>query len=95
MAFRITLTEQVETTLRELERDQRKLRRVVKALTFLEADPKYSSLNSHPYQTREGPNREPIFESYVENNTPSAWRIWWFYGPEQGEITIVEVGAHP
>jgi hypothetical protein len=31
----------------------------------------------------------------VENDAPSAWRIWWFYGPDRGEITVVNIGPHP
>jgi len=36
----------------------------------------------------------------VENNTPSAWRIFWRYGPNEGEkgeiavITVVSIGPH-
>lgn len=36
-----------------------------------------------------------MWESYVENNTPSAWRIWWFDGPGDEVITVVDVGPHP
>ncbi len=36
-----------------------------------------------------------LWESYVENKTPSAWRVWWIYGPADGQITIVTIGPHP
>jgi hypothetical protein len=38
---------------------------------------------------------QPLWDSYVENHTPSAWRIFWHYGPGDGEITIVTIGPHP
>jgi hypothetical protein len=96
MPFELVETQKVTETIEALERrDQRKHRRVVKCLALLEQDPTYPSLNSHPYEAIEGPLGEPIWESYVENNTPSAWRIWWFYGPNTGEITLVDLVPHP
>lgn len=37
----------------------------------------------------------PIWQSYVENNTPGAWRVTWVYGPKAGQITIVSFHSHP
>jgi hypothetical protein len=34
-------------------------------------------------------------ESYIENRTPSAWRIWWYFGPKDGQLTVVMIGPHP
>lgn len=28
-----------------------------------------------------------IFQSYLENNTPAAGRLFWAYGPDSGDIT--------
>ena len=36
-----------------------------------------------------------IWQSYLENNTPAAGRIFWVYGPEKGKITIVGIEDHP
>ncbi|MDA8358423.1 MAG: hypothetical protein M0Z95_19525 [Actinomycetota bacterium] len=96
MAHTLTLAQKVDDLVAELSRrDQRKHRKVVKCLALLEQDPSYPSLNSHPYQTFKGPNGEPVYESYVEQHTPGAWRVWWFYGPANGEITVVDLGPHP
>lgn len=74
----------------------RKLKKVTKALALLEqVGPRYPGLNSHPYQSIPGPGGATLWESYVENKTPSAWRIWWIYGPDTDEITIVTLGPHP
>lgn len=51
------------------------------------------SLQSHRYESLAGPNGEPVWESYVENQTPGAWRVWW-HGPEEGEISILAIGPH-
>jgi hypothetical protein len=34
----------------------------------------------------------------VENNTPSAWRIFWRYGPDEEQqkvITVLAISPHP
>ena len=36
-----------------------------------------------------------VWESYLENNTPAAGRIFWAYGPEQGDITVIGLEPHP
>ncbi|MPZ67730.1 MAG: hypothetical protein GEU83_20330, partial [Pseudonocardiaceae bacterium] len=59
-----------------------KLKKVRKALRFLEQiGPQYPGLHSHEYVSVPAPDGGKLWESYVENKTPSAWRIWWFYGP--------------
>jgi hypothetical protein len=73
-----------------------KLKKVRKALRTLEqAGRRHPGPHSHQYQSIPGPGGAQLWESYVENRTPSAWRIWWIYGPEADQITIVTVGPHP
>lgn len=72
-----------------------KWKKVRKALLLIEQDPRYPGLNSHPYQSIKPLNGGTVWESYVENHTPSAWRIWWEYGPQDGDLTIVTIGPHP
>jgi len=57
--------------------------------------PRHPGLQSHAYHSVPGPGGATLGESYVENKTPSAWRIWWIYGPAADQITIVTVGPHP
>lgn len=52
-------------------------------------------MNSHKYSELKGANNEEVWESYVENDTPSAWRVFWHYGPGQGVITVVAITPHP
>ncbi|BCB84694.1 hypothetical protein [Phytohabitans suffuscus] len=73
-----------------------KLKKVRKTLRLLEQQgPRYPGLNSHRYESVPGPGGAELWESYVENNTPSAWRIWWIYGPDANSLTIVYIGPHP
>ncbi len=73
-----------------------KLKKVRKALRLLEQrGPRHPGLQSHAYHSVPGPGGAMLWESYVENKTPSAWRIWWIYGPAADQITIVTAGPHP
>ncbi|PXX54571.1 hypothetical protein DFR70_12412 [Nocardia tenerifensis] len=78
-----------------------KLRKVRKALGLLQTDPLYPGLNSHRYQNFPGLEKEKIWDSYIENHTPGAWRVYWMYGPDierAGEpisiITVLAIGPH-
>ena len=70
-----------------------KLKKLRKTLGLLEQNPRH--LNSHKYQSVKSVDGSDLWESYVENHTPGAWRIFWIYGPGAGHITIVTIGPHP
>lgn len=79
-----------------------KLRKVQRALGLLEQDPRYPGLHSHQYENFPGLPKAKIWDSYVENRTASAWRIFWMYGPNEtvdGKdvpvITVVAIVPHP
>lgn len=61
----------------------------------MESNLRHPSLNTHKYDDLTGPNDEEIFESYAQNNTPGAYRVFWFYGPGKAKITVLEICAHP
>src|SRR6266404_9821940 len=66
-----------------------------KALDYLSENPRHNSLASHEIEEltrRYGIN---IFQSYLENKTPSAGRMFWAYGPDKGDITILAIEPHP
>jgi len=48
-----------------------------------------TSLHTHKYDSISGPDGEEVFEAYAENKTPAAYRIFWYYGPNKNEITII------
>lgn len=73
-----------------------KAKKVAKALRLLEQPgPSYPGLATHLHQSVKGPNGEPLWESYVANKTPNAWRIRWVYGPASDTLTIITVSPHP
>ena len=95
--FKLLFTPEAGEVLDDLEASgpEVKLRKVRRAMAKLETDPRHPGLRSHKYVSVPGPNDAPLWESYVENQAPSAWRIWWAYGPENGQITVVTIGPHP
>ncbi|MGH8828812.1 MAG: hypothetical protein ACRDVZ_14685 [Jiangellaceae bacterium] len=73
-----------------------KLKKIKKTLRILrDLGPSHPGLNSHKYHSINGPDGEEVWESYVENRTPGAWRIWWMYGPKPDTLTIITIGPHP
>ncbi|MCA1993619.1 MAG: hypothetical protein LDL41_16485 [Coleofasciculus sp. S288] len=61
----------------------------------METNLRHPSLKTHKYDSLSGPNAEEIFEAYVENRTPGAWRVFWYYGPGKSIITVLAITAHP
>lgn len=54
---------------------------VIKALRYMEINLRHPSLNTHEYHNLTGPDGEKIFESYAQQNTPGAYRIFGTMGP--------------
>jgi hypothetical protein len=68
---------------------------VKKAIRLLANDPHYPSLQTHEFTSLKGPEGEKVFEAYAEQNTPGAYRILWYYGPQKDVITIFVITSHP
>ncbi len=66
-----------------------------KAMRLLSNDPRYPGLQSHEIDALTARYGMKVWESYLENNTPAAGRIFWVYGPNQGDITIIGLEPHP
>jgi len=78
------------------KRDPKKATKVKTTLGKIEKDPHYPSLQSHKYESMQGPNGEDVWESYVENKTPAAFRVFWCHKKgARGVITIVAITRHP
>lgn len=98
MTFQLKFTNQASKDYDHLEKDKHLLKRlkaVRKALGYLETNPRHPSLNTHKFSSLTGPNGEEVFEAYAENKTPQAYRIFWYYGPNKKEITILAITPHP
>ncbi len=71
------------------------LNKLVKALAFLGQNPRHPGLASHEIDDLTRKYGVKIFQSYLENNTPAAGRLFWAYGPDKGDITVLAIEPHP
>lgn len=70
---------------------------VHKCVRLLLENPRHPGLHTHEYHSIRHPYdpKQKVFEAYVQNRTPGAYRLFWCYGPEKGEITIIAITPHP
>ena len=79
------------------------LKQVQKTLGYLETNLRAKSLQTHEYESLTKRYKRKVFEAYVQQNTPGAYRTFWHYGDDEvsksGEripiITIVAITPHP
>ncbi len=96
--FHLNFTPTAEDKLLFLKEDPSKkveFKAIRKSLSLMCANLRHPSLHTHKYDGLQGPNGEEIFESYAQNKTPGAYRIFWFYGPGRLVITIFAIAPHP
>ena len=100
MVFNIIFSPRAAQELHNLEfdpdsQDLKKLLKVRKCLGLLETNPKHPGLQTHEFRNLKGMNGEKVWEAYVEDKSPAAWRVIWHYGPGQGTISIIAITPHP
>lgn len=66
-----------------------------KAMKMLSKNPFYPSLKTHEIEPLSKRYGMKVFQSYLENKTSGARRMYWVYGPEQTDITVVGLEPHP
>jgi len=78
-------------------------KQVGKTLRYLETNLRSKSLQTHEYQSLSRRYGIKVFEAYVQQKTPGAYRVFWHYGPDEtgkdGKripiITIIAITPHP
>ena len=78
-------------------------KQVRKTLGLLETNLRTASLQTHEYSSLTRRYGLKVFEAYVQQNTPSAYRIFWHLGPDEiakngkrtAVITIIAITPHP
>lgn len=65
------------------------------ALKKLSDDPFYPSLKTHEINKLSKRYGLKVWESYLENKTSRAMRMYWVYGPDQNDITVIGLVPHP
>lgn len=96
MQFRLEYQPEAEETLANLQQtDPKKYKKVLKTLGLMQTHLRHPGLKTHKYDSLSGPDEEEVFEAYVENKTPAAFRVFWYYGPGKNVITILAITPHP
>jgi hypothetical protein len=72
-------------------------KQVLKCINNLIENPRYPALRTHEFHSLRHPWQKDgkVFEAYVQNNTPGAYRVFWCYGPGKSEITFIAITPHP
>jgi len=98
MNFRLKITPTAKKALKELNSNpgnNKNYKAVKKAISFLGTNPRHPGLQTHIIHSFCGPSGEKVFEAYAQQNTASAYRIFFYYGPNKNEITIFAIIPHP
>ncbi len=106
MAYTLYWTDAARNAFSSLKNDGSKkipYKAVKKALELLAENPRYPGLQTHPFTSLQGPGGEKVFESYAQNDTPGAYRLFWYYGPDEIDtegnrtpvITVFAIMPHP
>jgi hypothetical protein len=75
--------------------DRELFKKWTKSIDRLREDPFYPGPRTHEISDLTRRFGRKVFQSYLENNTPGAGRMFWVYGPGEGEITVVGLEPHP
>ncbi|MFL6289378.1 MAG: hypothetical protein ACJ759_00590 [Thermoanaerobaculia bacterium] len=105
MTRKLRLSREAQDCLNRLAGDPHSaglLKQVRKVLLLLETNLRHPSLSTHKFKALQGPDGEEAFEAYVQNQTPGAYRVFFYYGPdliEAGQripvLTVITITPHP
>jgi hypothetical protein len=106
MRYKLRFTNTANEQLVNMENNQAlrsALKQVRKTLGYLETKIRSKSLQTHEFESLTRRYGKKIFEAYVQQNTPSAYRIFWHYEPDEIDnkgiriaiITILAIIPHP
>jgi len=72
-------------------------KQVVKCLALLRSNPRHPGLQTHEFTSIDNPytKREKVWEAHVQQKTQGAYRLFWCYGPDRGQITVIAITPHP
>jgi hypothetical protein len=79
------------------------LKQVRKTLGYLETNLRAKSLQTHKHEALSRRYKKEIFEAYVQQDTPGAYRVFWHYGDDEIDkrgrrtpcITVIFITPHP
>jgi len=94
---KVSLESRKASKHKKATKDEGLFKQVNKCIKLLANNPRHPGLQTHEYQSMVNPydKKQKVFEAYAQNKTPSAYRVFWCYGPSQGKITIIAITPQP
>jgi hypothetical protein len=80
---------------KSLGSEEKLFKKFVKTINFLRHNPQHNSLSTHEIKALSRRYGIKVWQSYLESKTPSAGRIFWVYGPDKHQITVIGIEPHP
>lgn len=77
------------------KKDAQLYKKLGKTLKMISTNPRHPGLQSHEIEILTKRYGMKVWQSYIENNTPGAGRVFWVYGPNKNDITIIGIEPHP
>lgn len=96
--FKIKFTREADDQFLNLQQSKDKktqFKAVGKVLAYMNSNLRHPSLRTHKFDGIKSPFGGDVFESYAQNKTPGAYRVFWTYGPNKAEITVLAITPHP
>ena len=90
--FKLLFTLQASQDLDQLENDlslHKRYKAVIKALGYLENNPRHPCLNTHKYFSLQAPHGEEVFEAYAENNPPQHTGFFGIMAPIKNKLLFL------
>lgn len=93
MQFLLQFSTVAKQQLHNIKDKKGVIKQVIKALKYLAHNPRHPSIHTHEYSLIPHPYdpTKKVWEAYAQNNASGAYRIFWCYGPDQKEITIIAI----
>jgi hypothetical protein len=79
----------------KLGNEKKIFKKLVKVLNLLSDNPRHNSLETHEIKSLSDRYGIKVWQSYLECKTPAAGRIFWVYGPDKNQITVIGIEPHP
>ena len=98
--FTLVFARRAQEALDDLEDSPRYaglVKQIKKTLGFLQTNPRHPSLQTHVFHSLEHPYDPDgkVFEAYIQQHTPAAYRLFWCYGPGKDQLTVIAITPHP
>ena len=98
--FALVFTRSAQEELERLEGSPRHaglVKQIKKTFGFFQTNLRHPSLQTHVFHSLENPYNphDKVFEAYVQQHTPAAYRLFWCYGPKKSQITVIAITPHP